>query len=291
MKRLPLKQILLQPKKVSISSLELRERSRDVIEKARQLLRDASEGLVFEPVEHRYALGEREMESVSEIIKEYAPFDSEKVAEGCSRNPKHEHFGKSVQEILDIWTEKKNTAAQAGTQVHEFGEACCLYWEGNLNEIPEHYRCRILPEGFLAETPKEKAMVKWWNDLDPDRYCVVAMETRIVNPVLGYAGTFDLLLYDMVSMRFVLADYKTNEDLHKWYGGYMRTPLNMLKSSDIGKYTMQQNMYGIQLDNIGVKTEDMFLIWLKADGDYEQVTLENKYRKVITYALSKRLES
>lgn len=265
---------------------DTRAEAEKAVDHARRLLADASQGLVFEPVEHRYTLGEREMTSVSVMIKQFAPFDSEKVAAGCSKNPKHEHYGKSVEEILAIWDDKKNAAAAAGTEVHSFGEACGLFWEGREDEIEEKYRSRITPEGFVAESPKEEAMVKWWSSLDPDRYIIVAAEGRIVNPILGYAGTFDLLLYDITDKVFLLKDYKTNEDLFKWYGSYMKAPLSVLKNSDIGKYTMQQNMYGIQLENIGIPTSSMHLIWLRQDGGFEEVRLEDRYRKIITYALN-----
>lgn len=281
-------QVLHRPSKERSLPSELRAEAQKTIETARCLLKDASEGLVFEPVEHKYYLGERELTSVSVVIKGYAPFDSEKVAEGCSKNPNHELYGHTTEEILAIWEDKKNAAAAAGTEVHEFGEACCLFWQGKEDEIPEKYRDRILPEGFAASSPKEEAVVKWWNDLDPERHLVVECEGRIVNPVLGYAGTFDLLLYDIVDKMFMLKDYKTNEDLKKWYGSYMKAPFTFLKNSDLGKYTMQQNMYGLQLDNIGIPTRQMDLIWLKSDGTYEEVSLEDKYRKAISTHLTNR---
>ena len=222
-------QVLHRPSKERSLPSKLRAEAQKTIETARRLLKDASEGLVFEPVEHKYYLGERELTSVSVVIKGYAPFDSEKVAQGCSKNPKHELYGHTAEEILAIWEDKKNAAAAAGTEVHEFGEACCLFWQGKEDEIPEKYRDRILPEGFAASSPKEEAVVQWWNDLDYERHLVVECEGRIVNPVLGYAGTFDLLLYDIVDKVFLLKDYKTNEDLKKWYGSYMKAPFTFLK--------------------------------------------------------------
>lgn len=268
-------------------ALPLKERAEaeKKVDAARRLLTDASEGLVFEPIEHKYMLGEREMTSVSVMIKHFAPFNATKAAEGCSKNPNHDLYGKSVQEIIAIWEEKRDAAAAAGTEVHEFGEACCLFWQGREAEINEKYRERILPEGFAAQSPKEEAVVKWWNDLDPDRYIVVACEGRIVNPILCYAGTFDLLLYDMVDKTFLLKDYKTNEDLFRSFGATMEAPMTPLNNDDIGKYTMQQNMYGMQLDNIGIQTSIMHLIWLKSDGNYQEVELPNTCRSLIKYAL------
>lgn len=261
-----------------------REEAQKAITYANGLLEDSTKGLIFDPEEHKYFLGEKEIPSVSSIVNYYAPFDTEGIALRCSKNPRHEHFGKSVEEILGIWDEKKKEAADAGTQVHAFGEACCLYRQGRMDEIDEEYKDRITTLGFEARIPKEEAAARWWDDLDLYRYVVVAKETRIVNPSLCYAGTFDLLLYDMESKSYLLRDYKTNEDLFKFYGNMLKAPLNMIRANDAGKYTLQQNLYKLQLKNIGINVSDMSLLWLKQDGLYQEVHLQD-YDTLIAYAM------
>lgn len=262
--------------------------AQSVVESARKILADSTEGLEFEPVEHKYFLHGKELRSVSSIVDGFAPFDTRAKAEKASKNPKHEHFGKSVDEILAIWEENRNRASSDGTQVHAFGEACCLWMLDREDEIEEAYRDRITSEGLAANSPKEIAVAKWWNDVDWSRYAFVAKETMVANPVLGYAGTFDLLLYDLIETVFRMKDYKTNKDLFKWYGDQCLPPLNMLRANDIGKYTIQQTLYAIQAGNVGLRIGSSDLIWLKEDEEYEEVPIDMRFARVIAYAVKQK---
>ena len=257
----------------------------ETLEWARRRLSDASEGLSFDPVPHRYYLHGREMTPVSTIVERFAPFDSGAMAARCAANPRHELYGKSAEEILALWEDKRDRAAEAGTKVHLFAESCCLFLQGREEQIDPQFRDRITAEGFAADEPKEEAVARWWAGFDWTRYAVVEAEARVVNPALGYAGTLDLLLFDLLKRTFPLKDYKTNEDLYKWYGDMMRPPLNMLKANDIGKYIVQQTLYSIQLRNIGLTVDENSLVWVKEDGCRE-VGLETRYDKVIGYAVS-----
>lgn len=264
---------------------EVTEYARQRIDDVLQTLSDSTQGLEFDPVLHRYVLGQRELPSVSSIVERFAPFDAQAKALSVSKNPKHKLYGKSVEEILALWEENKNAAATAGTEMHEFGEACYSFLVGNLEEIPERLMCRLGEQGLVAESPKEVACALWWAEMDWNRYKPVAKETRIANPELNYAGTFDLLLYDTLNDRFALRDYKTNEDLYKWYGDYLQAPLNTIRSNDIGKYTLQQTSYVIELENIDIDVQDASLIWLK-QNEYENVPIDLRYAKLIRYALA-----
>lgn len=261
-------------------------RGREIIGNALQLLADSSAGLEFEPEPHRYTLHGREIPSVSDIVTYYAPFNSEARAKKCaeSKDPKSKYYGMTAEEILAMWNDKRDRAAEAGTAVHAFAEACFLWMTGHENEIEADFRDRITEDGLTAISEKEQAAARWWSDLDWSRYIIVAKETRIVNPVLNYAGTFDLLLYDFDTDTFVIKDYKTNEDLFKWFKEYLRAPLNMIKSTDEGKYTLQQNLYRIQMENIGIPVSRMELIWLKEDTTYQEVRLR-EYEKLVRYAM------
>ena len=255
-----------------------------VVSDANMRLADATAGLDFKPDEHRYFLNGREMRSVSSIVEHFAPFDSLSVAAKCSVNPKHEHYGKSPEEIVAIWQQAGREAADAGTKVHAFAEACYLYLAGRENEIEEAFRDRVTSEGLAAVKPKEEAVARWWAENDWQRYAVVAKETRIVNPVLGYAGTFDLLLYDMYNAGFAQKDYKTNKDLERWFGEMLIPPLSMIRSNDIGKYTVQQTLYTVVLRNIGLPVLSNELIWARDEG-YRCVMLPMEYDKVIVWAV------
>ena len=269
------------------------EAAAEPLRRARQRLADATEGLVFEPEAHRYRFAGRELRSVSSIVEHFAPFDTIATAKKCAANPKSPYYGQSVEEILDLWELKRDNAADAGTRLHAFGEACCSFLHDREDEIAPEYRERINDEGLVAVEPKEEALARWWDETDWSRYAVVAKETRVMNPGLRYAGTFDLLLYDRWNMGFAMKDYKSNEDLYKWYGDKLLPPLDQLNSNDVGKYTVQQTLYAIALKNIEIgNLVAADLIWLKEDG-YENVAFEFnardphelKYEKLIAFAV------
>lgn len=253
--------------------------------RAADLIADASAGLRFEHDEHRYFLGERELHSVSSIVEWFAPFDSLGVAKRCSRNERHEMFGKEPEEIVAIWEQRANEAAEAGTQMHEFGEACYLLKTGRETEIDAKYWDRIDNEGLEASNPKEEAIARWWDNLDLNRFIPVAKESRICNPVNGYAGTFDLLFWDRLTRSYALKDYKSNKDLFKWYGEHLRAPLTPIKKDDAGKYTLQQNMYRISLVNLSLNVGSMELIWARDDSSYQTVVIP-EYEKLVRFALN-----
>lgn len=275
----------LQNRTLLGQTADSRRRAADITAYTRQLLADSAEGLCFNPENHTYFIGDIRIPCVSDIVEWFAPFDSEAMAERCSKNPAHKLFGKTIEEILSIWKEKGTQAAEMGTQVHEFGEVCFHYVRGETEQIPSEYRDRLTDTGLIAVTPKEEAIARWWEALNMERFIPIAKETKIINPVLHYAGTFDLLLYDLAKQCFVLKDYKTNEELFRSYGNKLRAPLSIIDASSHGKYTLQQNLYRIQLLNIGINVEAMELIWLKEDGTFEEVNIPD-YETLVRYAIS-----
>lgn len=246
-------------------------------------LADSTEGLVFEPEEHKYTIAGQQIPSVSSIVERYAPFDRDKVAQECSRNPKSKYYRMNPEDIKRQW----NETANAGTAVHAFGEACYLWTCGRADEIDEGFQKRITPEGLIAMSPKEEAVAKWWASNDWTRFVPVAKETMVFNPILRYAGTFDLLLYDTIEKAFIIRDYKTNDDLFKWYGKYLGGQFHkIIKNNDEGKYTLQQNLYSIQLRNIGVDVGGISLVWLREDSEWQEVAIPNMERLVYIEMLS-----
>lgn len=264
-----------------IGLLSRNETAAGAVRYARERLADAASGLEFEPLAHRYSFCGEDIPSVSSIVSHFDPFDVRACAERCSRSSRHELFGRSVEDILAIWEERGRTASEAGTAVHEFCEACFLVKSGRCDAIEGPLRERLGKDGtLLATTPKEEAAARWWDSLDLQRFVLVAKETRLYNPELRYAGTFDLLLYDLQLGHYVQRDYKTNADLFRWYGDRLRAPLSHIKADDVGKYTVQQNLYSIQLKNIDIRVGDMSLVWFKDDASFQEVPLPNLDRLI-----------
>lgn len=250
------------------------------VEQARKKLEENTAGLVFDAPSHTYTLEGRVLHSVSSVVGRFAPFDADKVAEGCSRNPRGKYYGMEPEAIKQIWAEN----AAHGTQVHAFAEACCLWCQGRGDLIDPEYRARITPDGLLSCSPHETAAVLWWDSLDLSRYAVVAKETMVVNRLLGYAGTFDLLLYDTLTGRFCIRDYKTNADLLSKGSGRLKAPLTNIANCEVGRYTVQQTLYMIVLEMLGIPVGSMSLVWLR-EGSVEEVALDCVYASQIFRAV------
>lgn len=277
---------------------QLIERNREalmspVIAPALQRLAEATRGLVFDPGPHRYRLerpGEepRELDSVSTVVGEYAGKNSRTLAEKATANPRSQWHGKPVEEILAAWEVKRDASAEAGTQVHEFGEQCFNFLTGQ--PVEERYSRRVTPDGdgLMAIHPKEIAAARWWAEQDWNDLVPVAKETRVMNLRYGYAGTFDLLLYRISTGRFPLKDYKTNGDLDRDFGDKMRPPFSMFPDTDRNKYILQQNMYDLPMAAAEVETDSISLIWLKDDCTYEDSALP-KIGRLMTSALEARI--
>lgn len=156
--------------------------------------------------------------------------------------------GITEQEVLKEWKDKGDQAAKFGTETHKFAE-----YYGNGKKIE-------------PINDSEIGVIEFFND-HPD-YIVVAQELVIFNKKLRYAGTMDLLLYDRKRKIFILADWKTNEDLHKNHKGkVLLYPFENILDTPLNKYKIQLNLYDMCLEEKDFIIEERLIIWLTKDKE------------------------
>ena len=247
---------------------------------------------------HKYYLHGVELPSVSSITHRFQePFNEQETAERyASKN------GMTAEYWLDKWHENSFRATTCGTRVHAYGES--LGWQRNGH--PELILDEIMPQynkekGWLVPIhPKEEAIVKFMNDL-PKSYHLVLNEAKVfsglnpnkdMNPTEQYCGTFDMLYYydgdgDKSKSGLVIFDYKTNKDLYSSYarsqGKMMYPPFDELYTESLGNYTLQLSAYQIPLEDIGFKILGRKLIWLKEDGNYEMIKINDVTKELRNY--------
>lgn len=222
------------------------------------------EGLQFKEDVHQYNIDNRKLKSVSYFIKDYAEeFNAMQAAMGVAKKT-----GKTVVEVLKEWEDMKNSSCDLGTQTHLFGENFVLTGEGEPSN------------GF------EEAIIKFWTELHED-YVPVTFEIKMFCRKMGIAGTADIILYNKVTNKFVIADYKTNKDLFKNFRGKkLKAPFDELLDCPFGKYNIQLSMYQILFEQTGYEVEDRILIWLKPDGTYSlypTIDLREKINKLYDF--------
>ena len=271
-------------------------------EQIRNKILDSFNKLVFVDEGHKYFVGDRELLSVSvvtHIFKEH--FDSEtKAVETSERNwdnPNSKYYRMTPEEILAQWKEKSENACSHGTEVHEFGESCFYYMTGQYDKILPNFKDRLTVDGgFESKSPKEDAVVKYYQDL-PLCYIPILAETKVYDTSLGYAGTFDILFYYDATLDgkcdensgLIIMDWKTNEDLYKNFKEQkLLTPFDELPDMPLSLYKLQLSLYQICLENIGFLVKDRRVLWLKPEGIYDKIRFE-EFTKTLRICLKGRL--
>ena len=99
---------------------------------------------------------------------------------------------------------------------------------------------------------------------------------------LGIAGTSDIILYNNKTGKFIIADYKTNEDLFKNFKGKkLLSPFNFLLENAYNKYQLQLSMYQLLFEQCGFEVESRRIIWLKPDGTYINYKTEDLTQELL----------
>ena len=142
--------------------------------------------LSFESESHIYHVNGVPIEcSVSNKIKKFYPeFDAKKKSMDVAikRNSTH-------TEVLKEWNDISEIAKIKGTKAHLFGE---LY----------PFNRELRPQSNY-----DIAIMKFWKDLPP-HIVPVLTEARMYHLKEMYAGTADLLLYNTMTGKYVIGDYK-----------------------------------------------------------------------------------
>lgn len=217
--------------------------------------------LEFNAEAHSYNHRGRALSSVSSYIKRYTePFDAHKIAgfvakkRGCSR-----------EEVLQEWEDKKNAACDKGNKAHYFGETYVL-------------------DKTKPSTPYEQAIVNFWDSI-PEHIIPMSFELQMYSVELGIAGTSDIILYNTITKKFIIADYKTNEDLFKNYKGKkLLAPFQDQLDSPFGKYQIQLSFYQLLFEQLGegFEVEARYIIWLRPDGTFERFSTSDLREQILT---------
>lgn len=213
--------------------------------------------LKFDAEEHTYKHNKRYLNSVSSVIKNYVePFDADRIAGYVAKSR-----GVSKEDILLEWEMKKVKACEKGNRVHNFGE---------------NYK-----KGMIASDGYEKAVISFWDSI-PKHIEPFLFELQMFSLEKNLVGTADIILYNTKTGNFVIADYKTNIDLYKNYRGKkMLYPFDDMLDMPLSKYKIQLSLYQYLFEQCGFKVEQRKIIWLKEDGTFDDIQVENLIDRII----------
>ena len=213
--------------------------------------------LQFDAQKHSYEVKGKSLTSVSKTIHKYVEkVDFDKIAGFIAKKR-----GITKQEVLAEWNAKKIASCSQGTLVHTFGE--------------NYFKGKKPTNGF------EEAIVKFWDNI-PDYIEPFLFELQMFSETLGIAGTSDIILFNRKTGKFIIADYKTNEDLFKNFKGKtLLSPFEDLLDSPYNKYQLQLSMYQLLFEQCGFEVESRRIIWLRPNGVYENFKTEDLTQKLL----------
>lgn len=164
----------------------------------------------------------------------------------------HEHYGKTDDEIREVWKQTAQEASQAGTKMHKYIED---FYNGI--EPPQEYQ----------ETKEWGMFMKFYDDfkhLVPYR-----TEWEIFDEEYKIAGSIDIAFLAGTKdgkVDLILGDWKRSKAI-QWSNVYERTqkygkiPLDHIVDCNAYHYSLQLNLYRKILEkNYGVSVSQMFLI-------------------------------
>ena len=233
-------------------------------------LLEKSRRLRFEPEVHKYYLDVFELTSVTTHIDKYRQeFKTNKIANSlCSKfndkyNLNNKYNQRKPEYYIELWRAKREYAAARGTMIHLYAESYPYFDD---IKIKEH-----------------EYVHNFFNDLD-DKYVYVGSEIRTYSTSLKLAGTIDLILYNTETNKFVISDWKSNEDIYKNESGFLNEPFNEIRNTKLNSYMLQLNYYKYCIEELfdDIKIEELWVIWLNDNNDnYKKIPLQildlNKY--------------
>jgi len=215
--------------------------------------------LSFDEPTHKYFVkGNQLPTSVSGVIKKYV----EEEDFGIIASRLDRKFNLEDGTHTKLWKYKGDAACALGTSVHYFGEV--------------YQFCReIKPRNGY-----EEAIVKWWASL-PEHIVPVFSELQMYHKDYMFGGTADIILYNKNTKKYIIADYKTNEDLFKNFKSKkLKGVFSNLLENGYNKYQVQFSLYQILLEQAGVEVEKRCLVHLLPNGEFVQYFTDD-YTEVV----------
>lgn len=225
--------------------------------------------IYFEDEGHRYTDSEGNVyKSVSTVIeelhdqfndKEVAPFTAAKMSKQQGRTV-------TAKEVLAMWKDKNEYGKDIGHEVHSVMENLWAR-KSYTHKFKKHYKYDDIQADFDRRIPKCKAL---FTKL-AERYVPIRTELPVYDKKRLICGTMDILLYDKVSDKLVIGDWKTNSHLDfepKPYTTKMYSPFDNFYNINYHHYCIQLSMYKAILElNTPLKVGAMWICHIPAEGD------------------------
>jgi len=223
------------------------------------------EKLQYNEEKHKYFLDNIELTSVTKIVSNLKDNDFEAVKISNITAKKHNEthdilnteYALSNQYFLDRWKYNSEFRMALGTYVHLFTQSFPFFTKYELKE--------------------EEMVIDYFKNI-PSKYIHVCSEFKMYNTEFKFAGTTDMLLYDVEDNSFIICDWKTNSKLDEKNSGYCKIPFSFYKNSKVNGYNIQLIYYKYAFEQMFKNVECYIPLSLlnNYNIDYAYVVEDNK---------------
>ena len=234
-----------------------------------KILKDSFKDFKFYEDGHYYECkGKKVGISVTTFIHEFCnEFDAEGMAEKVANRD-----GKTIQQVLDEWTYKRDFSCEKGTTCHEWSQSL---WSG------AEYKPLLYDESkeYMSALIKIRGQaVNFKNDYQEHLEHLID-ELPIGSEEYDIASCVDHLFYNKLTGGLVLVDYKTNSLMDgynkKAYKKAMKVPLSHINDDALHHYHIQLSIYKYLIEKYtGLKVEEMFIVYMSENiENYEIIDI------------------
>jgi hypothetical protein len=168
------------------------------------------------------------------------PKDWDDIALKCSKNPNHQHFGKTVKEIRTLWSTKSMSGANRGNTLDDWIFAKCSGTQLDTSTFDEQLLNKCAKFDVLYENVISKM------------YSFVDSEIWLNSKILGLSVKLDSL-FETTKNTFLVCEWKNtnNPSLdNRWQK--LLGPASHLDDSDLNKWTIQTHIYRFILEEYDI---------------------------------------
>ena len=203
---------------------------------------------------HKYIVKNRIFTSTTTFIHSlFKPFDSTAIINNMMNSPNWKdsiYYGKSKQEIKNLWKQNGKEAASAGTLMHEDIEKFYNNMQVNNNSIEYSY--------FLDFQKSHKHLIPY------------RTEWKIYDEELQLSGCIDIVYIDKDTDELILGDWKRCKEIKKintWKKYSINDLISHIPDTNFFHYSLQLNVYKRILEkNYNKKVKEMFLVCLHPEN-------------------------
>lgn len=199
------------------------------------------------------------------------PQDWNSIAERCSTNPNHEHYGKSVESILEIW---KNKNAQGQTRGNNVDDYISSLIKGKPYSIPDETDTKFINKTSSIDKFNEEILSKVFS--------FIGDEIWLVSKKLGIRVRCDAL-FELRPGEILIGEWKNIEN-YKTYNKYDKLlgPLEGYDNCDMFSNNLQAYLYKYILEEHGYDNIRIMIVNFEEDRHRPIKTLlDDNYKQLI----------